>query len=156
MTESSVLTIKQAAAAIVGIINASPRSPRQAEIEAIIARAAVSATMVSLSHAQARVLEAVHELVAAEGALGEDPDDDAMDACGALRDRVDETAKGLPAQRSSIVDIILRAQVAWCHADRDPQGRLIGLSDDDDASDDQATAAQLIRAVLQFAGIDFH
>jgi hypothetical protein len=68
--------------------------------------------------------------------------------------RLNELANGLPTRPSSFADIVLRAQVARCHADKDLQGRLVGLSDDDRVDSEQESAARLIAAVLDYAGID--
>ena len=82
-------------------------------------------------------------------------DYDAADArFTAASERMDELVDQLPTPSRSVTDVILRAQVAYLHSDKHKQGRLVGLSPDDEADDDQATAAKLIAAVLQFAGID--
>ena len=118
--------------------------------------------MTALSDAQASLLEAIHECLATEKALNvagtirdlPQEDYDAADArFTAASERMDELADQLPSPSRSVTDVILRAQVAYLHSDK-AYGRLVGLSPDDEAGDDQAAAAKLIAAVLQFAGID--
>jgi hypothetical protein len=83
-------------------------------------------------------------------------DETAVARFEAGQERMDELTDQLPIPSRSFIDIVLRAQVAFCHADKDEHYRLVGLSPDDEAGDDRATAVKLTVAVLQFAGIDFH
>jgi hypothetical protein len=108
------------------------------------------------SDAQNRLLAAVQECLATEKALDnatrdhldvDHPDrwEAADEHCAAALERVGELAEQLPADRS-IANIVVRALVAYCHADR-TQGVLDDLSDD--AAGDDATNARLIEAVMQ-------
>jgi len=102
------------------------------------------------------LLEAIGECVAAERALDLAPDDqyEAADArFSAALKRVDEVAAQLPSPPRSNADIVLRAQVAFCHADK-VHGQLAALSSDE-AGDDEVTAARLIEAILRSAGISY-
>ena len=161
---TSTLTIEQAAAAIVELINGRFGSPRKDEIEAIVARAVGPAFLetTSFTDGQARLLEAVRECVAAERALDEAGEKtiaeltreeyEAADArFTAAEERVDKLAAELPNPLRSSADVALRAWVAFCHADKDPHGRLAGLSDDE-TDQAAATSARLIEAVLRSSG----
>jgi hypothetical protein len=68
--------------------------------------------------------------------------------------RVDELAAHLPNPPRSISDVVLRAQVAFCHADK-RNGRLAALSNEK-VGDDEFVNARLIEAVLQFAGVNHY
>jgi hypothetical protein len=150
------LTTEQAAAAIVNLINVRPTSPRQDEIEAIVARVVIPAA-ISYSDEQAKLLEAIQECLAAEEALDEATHDrvdavepegwDAADAhyTDALS-RVGELAEQLAIR--SFSDIVLLAQAAWCYVDKTADGNGI------DAADNvEAAQARVVAAVLQLAGI---
>jgi hypothetical protein len=151
----SILTVTEAAAAIVALINASPQSPRQAEIEAIVARAAVPLRTEQLSAAQVELQKAVDDCVAAEKALHQagvrylsEQDYQAAEARSAAAfDRMDKLADQLPTPPRSIADVVLRGWVAFCHADKDEHFGLEGLSPLN-ANHDQAPFAKLIADVL--------
>jgi hypothetical protein len=150
---TATLTTQQAAVAIIDLINAQPTSPRQDEIEAVVARAAAPTfpAIATLSGPQALLLEAIHGCVAAEKALNAAglPGDqyDAADArfTDALR-RVRELSERLPSPRSS-TDIVLLAQAAWCAADK-ANGRI------EAADHTEAAQVRVVEAVLELAGVD--
>lgn len=64
---------------------------------------------------------------------------------------MDELAAQLPNAPLSPTEIVLRAKVAFCHADK-VNGRLRGILSDK-AGDDEASAARLIDSVLQSAHV---
>ena len=104
------------------------------------------------------LLEAIDQCVAAERALEAAPDDQCEKVAARFNEaleRVDELATKLPNPPRSEADIVLRAQVAFCHADKDVHGRLAALWKDE-VGDDELAAARLIEAVLQSAGISYY
>jgi hypothetical protein len=112
-----------------------------------------------LTETQAALIDAVQECVAAEKALAaanrarldiERPHDYAdIDALySQALDRVGELADRLPTPARSLTDVALRAQVAYCFADK--VGDAVAAADDVEAS-----TARLIEAVHEFAGIQY-
>jgi hypothetical protein len=158
LSTTGPLTTEQAAAVIVNLINARPTSPRQDEIEAIVARVVIP-TAISYSDEQAKLLEATQECLAAEKALNKATHDrvDTVDSekwsaadahyTDALS-RVGELAEQLPGR--SFADIVLLAQAAWCYADKTADGDGI-----EPADNVEAAQARVVAAVLQLAGIKF-
>jgi hypothetical protein len=142
---TAALTPKQATTAILELINSRSTSPRQDEIEAIVARAGLT-VMDTLSDDEARVIEAIHEFIAAQRALenaGDDDEDEEARFAAAER-RVGELAERLPTPTRSFTELVLLTQVAHCYACRD-----------DEADPDQVAAARLIQAIHEFAGIQY-
>jgi hypothetical protein len=162
---TATLTTGQAAAAIVELINGRPISPRQDEIEAIIARVVVRPAPLgptSLTDAQARLLEAIHDYAAAERAFDEagkkatselpcEEFEAAERRVDSALERMDRLAAELPNRSHSIADLRLLGQVAHYHSDRDERGRLAALSDDKAVADEVAVA-RLIEAACQVDG----
>jgi hypothetical protein len=157
------LTIQQAAAEIVQLINMRPTSPRQDEIEAIVARASGPALPATLSEVQTQLREAIQEYVATEKVLDEanrarlDEKDPQQHRAIQVRfevalDRVGELADQLPAPARSITDVVLLAGVVYCHDDKNDDGSLRNL--DHDCPDERARA-RLVEAVLEYAGINY-
>jgi hypothetical protein len=154
-------TVEQAAKAIVELINERPTSPRQDEIEAIVGRTVVQASLAptSLSDDQDRLLEAVQEYLAAERALDEsgkttttrDEEEPFIRRSDSAIERLNVLAAELPSPPRSLTDVVLLGLVAFCHADKHLNGRLVNLTNDE-ADHDEIAAARLIEAILQFVG----
>jgi hypothetical protein len=162
--------IQEAAAAIVALINSSPRSPHQDEIEAILGRVAVSPGPITASAKATEwrcALAALRQGFELRGeeykrwkAAGREPTNDDLDPVAdidALSDRVDSVTHAIWAAGATCwADIALFAEVArywvwdpeapdldkWFKAELEPH---------DTGFDDQAMA-QLVNAVLQLAG----
>src|SRR5262245_43804532 len=121
-SSTSALTVQQAAGAIVALINERPISPRQDEVEAIIARAVGGVVSTPITELESRLLGAVDECLAAEKVIHEGTYsnmDDANARFWAALEHVDELAAQLPTAPPSPNEIVLRAKVAFCHADKD-------------------------------------
>jgi hypothetical protein len=157
----STLTVAEAAAAIVALINSGPRTPREAEIEAIVRRAVVPPLTEQVSAAQAELLAAIHEWFAAEKALveackrsGYAVDDEAATARHDVATaRMSELANQLPLTRS-LTDAVLIAQVAGLHMDGDVKGWLAASPSLKEHGPAIMAAIKVVAAVLDYAGID--
>jgi hypothetical protein len=148
------LTIQQAAAEIIQLINTRPTSPRPDEIEAIIARVASGCSLLAampLSAEQAQLHEAIQHLVDIGKTMGaEDYREGLEKRHHQAYCRVEELAERIPTPARSLTDVILRAQVAWALADRQD-----GVLRDIDEPDAEGAAARTIQAVFDFAAITY-
>lgn len=148
-------SIHEAAAQIVALINSSPRSPTQEEIEAIVARALSPPQQAEPDPRLAAWRKRVADYQAA-GAKG-DRDDAAMDAL--LRD-LDAHARAIWATPArTFADVLLRVELAkeWnSPVDiRDPEYPLCILQKGDGASIDDLALAHVVQAILQLGKCNF-
>ena len=154
---------REAANAIVQLINSSPRSPRLDEIEAIIAKVAKTpsravmvdawgaepmARLVALSpeHRKYRELLAEEKIYDAGGGAPEGEEGDA--AYAALQERMmaaEKEAWAKPAE--TLADVLLRGEIAL----HNENGVMQALDQPDHYLDDRASA-ELIRAVTDVLG----
>jgi hypothetical protein len=159
-------SVQEAAGQIVALINSSPRSPRQDEIEAIIAKASTAA--VCEKTMQWRAMRARHNAIWAARtreynrlkSLGENATEAHLDQFGSPDAILDEqTAFALDSWRAGAktwADVVLFAELAlnWSF---DPESPIDAaaykalLVPHDTGLDDQSLA-QLVNAVLTVAG----
>jgi hypothetical protein len=140
------VNVEQAAAAIVKLINAKPRTPTVAEIEAVIAKAVppvmtASTLLPQVRQTVARLAEA--ERVAGELELISKAD---FDAASAEVDGLRAELRALEDQAAGAGDLVALAAIAKAGADVGFDGKMEEL-DLDDAF--ERAAARLIEAVLQ-------
>jgi len=164
------LSVQEAAAQVVALINATPRTPWPSEIEAIVARVVSSPDPAPASPRTAewrRVLaeeRAGHEARMQEHrrrkALGEDATEEDLDKIAdieALMDRTQETTLAIwRTGAKTWADVVLFAEVAryWKWDPEEPeldQNFKVALELDDARLDEQSLA-QLVNAVLQLGG----
>jgi hypothetical protein len=147
-------SVQQAASAIVALINSSPRSPRQEEIEAIIANVAPSGTapatplLMKIRETAARLGEAFD----VQGKVH--PADKAADKAAQARidefqDELDQLEDQIASPPQSFADLVAWAEIARSGADLHTDGTM-GEAEEDDVF--LRPAARLIEAVLQFGG----
>src|SRR5262245_31959936 len=142
--------VQKAAAAIVALINASPRSPRQEEIEAIIAKVASaepSASPVALSPEHRKYRELLAEI-----AKFEEPgyaDGEEGDAAFAAQEEEEMALErqiwSKPAE--TLADVLLRGEIALYN-----ENGIMESLNEREAYQDERAAAQLIRAVNDVLG----
>jgi len=143
-------SVSTAAAAIVGLINSSPRSPRQEEIEAIIAKVAPAEAPALHVSELGRKLRA--DLARFDAWLGKDVSDaDWDDVWGSDWNEIYRLEAQIPNPPRSFADVVARAELAYFGADKGPDNRTMDLEEGDCW---EGPAARLIEAVLQFAGSD--
>jgi hypothetical protein len=151
---SAISPIQQAAAAIVRLINSSPRSPRQEEIEAIIANVATSG-IAPATPLLTKIRETATRLHEAYDVLGSvHPADKAADQAAQarideLQDELEELGDQIASPPQSLTDLVAWAEIAHSGADVRADGS-IGEAEDDDVF--LRPAARLIEAVLRFGG----
>jgi hypothetical protein len=153
---SPTFSVQEAAAAIVRLINSSPQSPRQEEIEAIIAKAlqpAVSGAAPA-SPLLTRIRETAARLEDAFEAHAKVIPGDPVE--GTAEDRVEqieaelEALEGeIPSPPQSFADLVAWAEIARAGADVRDDGTLGEASAPDVF---ERPAARLVEAVLQFGG----
>lgn len=149
MSRSVSIAAHDAAAAIVALINSSPRSPRIEEVAAIIARAVSSQAFADDHHARiAKVKEFIKKCEAADAKMREtnaDADDDDADRLTGEFGRYCDTIYSVPSQ--TLTGLQERAEIArYWH-------QIVGEEwDEPDDCDDwgNRTIAELIKAVLEF------
>ena len=146
------LSSEEAAAAIVALINSSPRSPRQDEIEAILARIMPApATDVPISDLRIRLRKAMANsdaaLQRASRLLGAE-----FDIAEAERvqwgDEIAAMEKEIPNPPRCFEDLVARAEIARYGGDV-VDGKLMEAEDEEDVF--LGPAGRLIEAVLQFS-----
>ena len=143
-------SVSTAAAAIVGLINSSPRSPRQEEIEAIIAKVAPAEAPALHVSELGRKLRA--DLARFDAWLGKDVSDaDWDDVFASDWDEIYRLEAQIPNPPRSFADVVARAELAYFGADKGPDNRTMDLDEGDCW---EGPVARLIEAVLQFAGSD--
>jgi hypothetical protein len=145
-------TTKEAAAAIVALINSSPRSPRQEEIEVILARITPApATDAPISDLRIRLRKTMANsdaaLQVASRSLGAE-----FDLAEAERfqwdDEIAAMEKEIPNPPRCYEDLVARAEIAR-HGGDVVDGKLMEAEDEEDVF--LGPAGRLIEAVLQFA-----
>jgi hypothetical protein len=145
-------TIEAAAAEIVALINARPTSPRQDEIEAIIAKVAAPASPAIMRTALLDRLDAALEhahaaerrLGNAEGKAWDAASVDYEEAFAALR----AVEAEIPSPPQSFADVLAWAKIAHFGADKMPDNVSLALDNDDCF---ERPAMRLILAVLEWA-----
>ena len=147
------LSSEEAAAAIVALINSSPRSPRQDEIEAILARIMPApATDVPISDLRIRLRKAMANSDAALRVASRLPPGAECDLAEAERaqwlDEIAAMEAEIPNPPRSFEDLVARAEIARYGGDV-VAGKLMEAEDEEDVF--LGPAARLIEAVLQFA-----
>ena len=150
----SNLSSEEAAAAIVALINSSPRSPRQDEIEAILARIMPApATDVPISDLRIRLRKAMANSDAALRVASRLPPGAECDLAEAERaqwlDEIAAMEAEIPNPPRSFEDLVARAEIARYGGDV-VAGKLMEAEDEEDVF--LGPAARLIEAVLQFSG----
>jgi hypothetical protein len=146
------MSITEAAAAIVALINASPRSPRQEEIEAIIAKHATSAAAPATPMV-AEIRDTVARLDEAFAVLGKvRPTDKASEEAAQarvdeLQDRLEELGNQIPDPPETLADLMAWAEIAKAGADLRADGTIAETTHMDIFI---RPAARLVEAVLQF------
>lgn len=144
---------REATAAIVALINSSPRSPRQDEIEAILARiGAAPATDAPISDLRIRLRKAMAKADAAlQIACGLLPGAECDFAEAERAQWLEEIAAmeaEIPNPPRSFEDLVARAEIARYGGDV-VDGKLMEAEDEEDVF--LGPAGRLIEAVLQFA-----
>jgi hypothetical protein len=147
------ITPQEAAAQIVALINSSPRSPRQEEIEAIIARAEPS-SVVPTTPLLIKIRETVARLGDAFDAYGKlTPKHPAEDAVQARIDQFESELENLehqiPSPPQSFADLVAWAEIAHAGAGIYADERIDAAQADDVF---ERPAARLMEAVLQMGG----
>ena len=150
------LSSQEAAAAVVALINSNPRSPRQEEIEAIIAKAVSSLPEPSAGSSPLlpKIREAVIRLNEAFDVQGKvHPYDKAADDAAQARidefqDALEELEDQIPSPAQSFSDLVAWAEIAHAGADVRRDGTMAEAEQDDVFS---RPAARLIEAVLHLA-----
>jgi hypothetical protein len=141
-------TTQEAAAAIVALINKSPRSPRPEEIEAIIAKLATGAQAApTLSLVHLRYRELLAELrTYEEPGVSEGEEGDA--AFAAFQEKVIAFEREIWAKPAeTLADVLLLGEIAL----HNENGLMDALDEPDPYLDDRA-AAELIKAVTNVLG----
>jgi hypothetical protein len=141
-------TAQEAAAAIVALINSSPRSPREEEIEAIIAKLATDAhARPALSPVHLRYRELLAELrTYEEPGVAEGEEGDA--AFAAFQKKVSAFEREIWAKPAeTLADVLLRGEIALHN-----ENGLMDTLDDPDPNLGDRAAAELIRAVNNVLG----
>ena len=148
--DTTALSVSEAAAAIVTLINSRAQSPWPDEIEAIIAKAiAAEAPALHVSEL-GRKLRA--DLARFDAWLGEDVSDaDWDDVWGSDWNEIYRLEAQIPNPPRSFADVVARAELAYFGCDKGLDNRTMDL----DAEDCwEGPVARLIEAVLQFGGSD--
>jgi len=149
-------TVSTAAAAIIRLINSSPRSPRQDEIEAVLAKAMAPQPMASptpsamppLSPEHLQYREAIAEIARNEKAPPGLSDEESDAFHGRLAEQEMALARKIWATPAkTLADVLLRAEVAL----HNENGIMENL-DDPEAYYCERSAAQLIQAVIDVLG----
>jgi hypothetical protein len=146
------LTVEQAVTAMQQLINASPRSPTTAEIEAIMAR--IVTVPPTVPDRVQRIRDAIASIKADEAVLFGgtcDEDDDPRrieyeNRVDAGKDVLDALAAELPMQFRGLADAVALAEIARYWADEELNGSMSHLQSDADPYDH--FAARLVVAVL--------
>jgi hypothetical protein len=146
------IPVQEAAAEIVRLINASPRSPRQEEIEAILAKAVPSGTAPA-TPLLTKIRKTAARLDEAFDALGKVKPGDPVEAGAQARiDQLEgdlEDLEGqIPNPSQSLADLLAWAEIARAGADIRKDGTMAETTERDVFT---RPAARLIEAVLQFA-----
>jgi hypothetical protein len=142
-----------AAAEIVALINSRPQSPREDEIETIIAGIAGVGTPKSRSTPDLllRVREAIARADAATEAMSSLLDGPEFDAALAeverWEDEVEALEEQIPSPPRCLEDLMVRAEIARFGGETDREGRFVEAENGDIFT---GPAARLVEAVLQF------
>ena len=149
------LSVPEAAAAIVRLINSSPRSPRLEEIEAIVAKAvpavsgaAPASPLLTRIRQTAARLEGAFE-VHAKVTPGDPVEGAADDRVQQIEAELEDLEGQIPSPPQSFADLVAWAEIARAGGD---------IGDDGTLGETQAPdvfarpAARLVEAVLQFGG----
>jgi hypothetical protein len=148
------VSITDAAAEIVRLINSSPRSPTQAEIEAILDKA-VPSVAPPATPLVAQIRETAERLHEAFNVLGKvQPSDRAGEEAAQakideLQDRLEELGEQIPDPPKAVADLVAWAEIAHAGADVRRDGTMAEATSGDVFD---RPAARLIEAVLQFGG----
>jgi hypothetical protein len=148
------LSVQEAAAAIVNLINAKPQTPRQAEIENIIGRVHLnmalvgSVTETAASKARAEYLSLIQEIRNHEARrkgstlAEEEANEPVFDGlCDAVSTYEREKIWSTPARTWG--DVLLYAEAALYN-----ENGIMASRGDDDAYIDERSAAELVNAVI--------
>jgi hypothetical protein len=148
------MSVTDTAAAIVALINSSPRSPRQEEIEAILAKHMPTGTA-PVTRVVVKVRETAALLEEAFAAYGKVQPGDAVEA--GVQARIDqiqgelENLEGqIPNPPRSFADLVAWAEIARAGADVRKDGTMAETTERDVFA---RPAARLIEAVLQFSDL---
>ena len=133
------------------MINSRAHSPWPHEIEAIIAKVApAEAPALHVSELGHKIRAAIARVDEAERST---PGVDAVDAVVSPRwDDLRLLEKQIPNPPMTFSDLVIRAELAYFGADKDPDDRTMSALENGDCFG--RPAARLVEAVLQFAGRD--
>ena len=149
---------QEAAAAIVRLINTSPRSPRVEEIEAILACIAPDAHVCASGNTRTSLLrtkiaeataQADKALHVSAGLLDGAEYDLAEADLNFWKERLKKIEDEIPNPPQCFEDLVARAEIAWYGGDI-VDGRLMEAEDEEEVF--IGPAGRLIEAVLQFPG----
>lgn len=150
---SAPLTPDEAAAAIVTLINASPRTPSVVEIASVITRATAVPLASPLTLALRRLRPVLDAAIAEELDAEKTP---AYEAACAKSRRLDQEFAGLSAQawdrpvgHCERDDLAMRCEAALAYFARNADGTLLGLNG---SCPFERSLAQLLVAVAAFTG----
>jgi hypothetical protein len=152
MSEHPISPTDYAAQAIVRLINSSPRTPSRTQIANVLLKCGWHDASDESAELATEVRAAMARADAATAACGNLHAGPAFDKAEALAikrsDELRALVARLPSPPRTFGDIALMAEIACHYADRDANGRMEDLDDDDGF---HASAARLIEAILQFA-----
>jgi hypothetical protein len=148
------LSHTEAAAAIVALINSSPRSPRQEEIEAILARVGTApAQEAPISDLRITIRKAIAQAETALRVVGKLPAGAEFELAQAellqWEDEIAALEDDIPNPPRSFEDLLARAEIAR-HGGDVIDGKLMEAENEEDVF--IGPAARLVEAVLQFRG----
>jgi hypothetical protein len=149
-----IASVQQAAEAIVALINASPRSPRIEEIEAVIAKCVPSNAVASPAPTPpllAKIRDAARRLEETFDVYGKirpgDPNEDTVTAkLDQIQAELEDLEGKIPSPPRSFVDLVAWAEIARAGAGIHKDGTIAETQEDDVF---QRPAARLMEAVLQ-------
>jgi hypothetical protein len=153
-SDTTALTVAEAATAIVALINTRPVSPRREELEAIIARAAPAsaARMVlpPLSPLHLRYRESLAEIARLDDnyyslAMSADEKEAAVEAACERAMALERETWATPAK--TLADVLLRGEMALYN-----ENGVMESLHDPEAYYDERAVAQLIKAVVDVLG----
>jgi hypothetical protein len=137
--DTTALSVSEAAGAIVALINSRSQSPWPHEIEAIIAKVApAQAPALHVSELGHKIRAAIARVDKAERSTsGEDAPDAVANAGWNELYRLEEQ---IPDPPQSFADLVIRAELAYFGADKDPDDRTMSALEKGIASGGQRLA----------------
>jgi hypothetical protein len=136
--------VARAASQIIALINSRPVSPRQDEIEVIIAKALIGEVAQRRSPLHEEIKRVANEYCKAF----EIDDDPRVQECQA---ELSALKAQIPNPPRSFAHIVARAEIAYFGAEKERDDEQTMVLQDDDCF--KGPAVRLVEAVLQFAGV---